>query len=102
MNAADVLTKSRRYGADRPSESLVHDLLAHGEQGVAILPDGTLWKLQREVGYESLFTLVPISAEAGDTGRCQWRPTPKSVHQCELPEGHEGHHRAVATQRTGW
>jgi hypothetical protein len=57
MNAADVLTTAHE-GWARQSDGppwadlgkwLVAALLAHGEQGVAILPDGTMWALE-EVG----------------------------------------------------
>jgi hypothetical protein len=68
MNAADVL------GDIGDSDDFVAALLAHGEQGVAILPAGTLWALEFHgedygPGEEDveLFRLVPLSAEAGDT-----------------------------------
>jgi hypothetical protein len=68
VNAADVL------GDIGDSDDFVAALLAHGEQGVAILPDGTLRALEFHgndygPGEEDveLFRLVPLSAEAGDT-----------------------------------
>jgi hypothetical protein len=78
MNAADVLTTAHEGWArqsDGPpwadlGEWLVAALLAHGEQGVAILPDGTMWALTAFVVdgvTEKYCRLVPLSAEAGDT-----------------------------------
>jgi hypothetical protein len=74
MNAADVLADKFGGRASGWTEQTVAALLAHGEQGVAILPDGTLWALERanaEGPHEPLYRLVPIfdrlSAEAGDT-----------------------------------
>ena len=88
MNAADVLADLMKDHWDTTnvpddSEGLVAALLAHGELGVAILPDGTLWALVPNVlaadctllpeaeadsiFYAGLYRLVPLSAEAGDT-----------------------------------
>jgi hypothetical protein len=80
MNAADVLAQAEDdwIDEDAPPDATdpgllypfqVAALLAHGEQGVAILPDGTLWALSKVPSayhYEH-FTLSPLSAEAGDT-----------------------------------
>jgi hypothetical protein len=68
MNAADVLLEAWPTVVDE--HGFVAALLAHGEQGVAILPDGTLYLLDNvEVWEQGILNadLVPISAEAGDT-----------------------------------
>jgi hypothetical protein len=73
MNAADVLADRFQTERGHPLGYQTHidALLAHGEQGVAILPDGTLWALERQVNGYGHWTenhrLVPLSAEAGDT-----------------------------------
>ena len=75
MNAADVTgAVPRPEMSDGATSKIVAALLAHGEQGVAILPDGTLWALQRAVLSANMmrmetdgYKLVPLSAVAGDT-----------------------------------
>jgi hypothetical protein len=73
MNAADVLADTR-FGSAPAMAALAPEfvaaLLAHGEQGIAILPDGTLYLLDNvEVWEQGILNadLVPLSAEAGDT-----------------------------------
>jgi hypothetical protein len=78
MNAADVLAHSLvPKMSDLATAKVLAALLAHGEQGVAILPDGTLWALEyppadlalmaERLGAMVGYRLVPRSAEAGDT-----------------------------------
>jgi hypothetical protein len=76
VNAADVLADKFGGRASGWTEQTVAALLAHGEQGVAILPDGTLWALaEHEPGPywderhddPPAYRLLPLSAEAGDT-----------------------------------
>jgi hypothetical protein len=70
MNAADVLAEAWPAIGDDVEVGMVAALLAHGEQGVAILPDGTLYLLDNvEVWEQGILNadLVPLSAEAGDT-----------------------------------
>jgi hypothetical protein len=92
MNAADVLAEMG-YRPQQWRDDIVAALLAHGEQGEGVtieadgdlhpkdppmttrLPDGTLWALawvdDATIDYEdastSLYRLLPLSAEAGDT-----------------------------------
>jgi hypothetical protein len=84
VNAADVLAQAEDdwIDEDAPPDAtdpgllypfMVAALLAHGEQGVVILPDGTLWALEtttleRITVTPELRLLVPLSAEAGDQG----------------------------------
>jgi hypothetical protein len=72
MNAADVLRDAHNL-ADDEAELLTAALLAHGEQGVAILADGTLRALEYLGPWSAdpngpTYRLVPLSAEAGDQG----------------------------------
>lgn len=81
VNAADVLADKVALRRGQGDEA-VAALLAHGEQGVAILKDGTLWTLEYAhtikpgdpdhyegdpSGLGDFYRLVPLSAEAGDT-----------------------------------
>jgi hypothetical protein len=100
MNAADVIRDgtaewSPAHTTASEAPGIVAALLAHGEQGVAILPDGTLraleWRAHEGADGEvaslteltladittgrvanphwtTLYRLMPLSAEAGDQG----------------------------------
>jgi hypothetical protein len=89
MNAADVLAEALDpdglMNPDGDYDPLVAALLAHGEQGVAILPDGTLWALEtttleRITVTPELRLLVPISAEATDDPKTVPMPPTSEVH----------------------
>jgi hypothetical protein len=84
MNAADVIRDgtaewSPAHTTASEAPGIVAALLAHGEQGVAILKDGTLWALRgtkvrtpendygSTITFSTAYLLVPLSAEAGDT-----------------------------------
>jgi hypothetical protein len=80
VNAADVLDEAHFEWActgdsgTQPGPMQVAALLAHGEQGVAVTGDGTLWALAQggktrtgTAEWEPLYRLVALSAEAGDT-----------------------------------
>jgi hypothetical protein len=67
MNAADVFVPG---DLSEEADEIIAALLAHGEQGIAVLPDGTLYLLDNvEVWEQGILNadLVPVSAEAGDT-----------------------------------
>jgi hypothetical protein len=74
MNAADVLQAAMYpYGAtpmaSYSARTLTGALLAHGEQGVAILPDGTLMELRKLAAPPGVHVYSlerPMSAVAGD------------------------------------
>jgi hypothetical protein len=83
MNAADVLAQAEDDWIDEEADPEATDtallypfqvaaLLAHGEQGVAILPDGTLWALEvvgkfnARGAFAKHYRLLPLSAEATD------------------------------------
>jgi hypothetical protein len=93
VNAADVLAEDwqRHYTIDAGwAGTLVAALLAHGEQGVAILPDGTLYLLDNvEVWEQGILNadLVPLSAEPGEQGQGVTIRADGTLVP-ELPDGH--------------
>jgi hypothetical protein len=84
----------------------VDALLAHGEQGVAILPDGTLWKMERITGRAYTYRLLPLSAEAGDTPcpTCEGRGCEYGCGHCnESPSvaGPNAHRQCITCHGSG-
>jgi hypothetical protein len=114
MNAADVLAE---VFADDEAEADarvgIAALLAHGDQGVAILPDRTLWALDLGVpeGWpldddEALYRLLPLSAEAGDTPcpTCKGRGCEYGCGHChESPSvaGPDAHRQCITCHGSG-